>query len=147
MIEKFSMGGGLNKPEKSCAIADNPTGELFLKMLWIRDQAHVFHWQTKFNAEHMTLGAFYEEYLSELDELAEVIFGKTGKTFTIGDGSINLSDYSDKNLSMYLEKTSKVFMKDFPKIFPNNNENIDIYHIVGDILEVINKMRYLMSQK
>ena len=95
----------------------------------------------------MTLGAFYEEYLSELDELAEVIFGKTGKTFTIGDGSINLSDYSDKNLSMYLEKTSKVFMKDFPKIFPNNNENIDIYHIVGDILEVINKMRYLMSQK
>jgi len=150
MIEKFQMGGGLLKKEdkkETCASADNDYGTMFLKFLWVRDQAHIFHWQAKMNSHHVILGSFYEDYLEELDELAETIFGKTGKTFTIGSGTMNFKDYSEENLKMYLQKVPMIFGEYITKQFPNIPENAGIYHVIGDILEVINKMRYLMSQK
>ena len=146
-IQKFKMGGGLGNKNDECVEADNDFGKLMLKFLWVRDQAHIFHWQTKLNAEHVTFGDFYEEYLGELDELAESIFGKKGDTFSIGKGAIKLVDYSDSNIKMYLEKVTNVFTKEFPEYFEKNNDNIGLYHTIGDILELISKLKYLLSQK
>ena len=127
--------------------ADTDLGALILKFLWVRDQAHVFHWQTKLNARHVTLGDFYESYLEELDELAENIFGKIGETFQIGKGQIELVDISETAIEEYKQKVTEIFEIDFPKLFPKTYENEVLYHIIGDILEEINKMKYLLSQK
>lgn len=121
--------------------------DLFMDFLWIRDQAHVFHWQTKSNSQHVILGEFYENYLEELDELAESIFGKTGKTCQVGKGTIQLVDFSDDNLKNYLNKVTEIFNIKFKKVFPEMPENTDLYHIYGDIMELINKLKYLISQK
>lgn len=146
LIKRYNEGGKVSTP-KECTSADNDFGNLILKFLWIRDQAHLFHWQTKFNAEHVNLGDFYEDYLEELDELAESIFGKRGSTFTIGKGIINFVDYSKENLKMYLDRIASVFTKDFPQYFPESKENVGLYHKIGDILELISKLKYLLSQK
>ena len=82
-----------------------------------------------------------------LDELAESIFGKRGSTFTIGKGIINFVDYSKENLKMYLDRIASVFTKDFPQYFPESKENVGLYHKIGDILELISKLKYLLSQK
>ena len=144
-IRAFQKGGGLNK--NSLKSSTKELGPLFLKFLWVRDQAHIFHWQTKLNAQHVILGDFYEEYLNELDELAESIFGQTGHTCSIGEGTIKLVDYSESNLQNYLKEITNIFTVEFTKYFPNTTENIALYHILGDLLEVINKLKYLISQK
>jgi hypothetical protein len=140
------MGGKMTQ-DMPCAEADNELGTLFLKMLWVRDQAHIFHWQTPNNAQHVMLGDFYDAYLGELDELAEGVFGQSGKTFTLGKGKIDIMDYSEENVKMFLNKAAHIFQEEFPMQFPNTPLNLGLYHTVGDILELINKAKYLNSQK
>lgn len=144
LIKAYREGGAASKLEKKNY---KELGPLFLKFLWVRDQAHIFHWQTKSNSQHVILGDFYEDYLEELDELAEVIFGQTGHTCSVGDGVLKLMDYSEENLQKYIREITTIFTYEFPMYFPDINENIAIYHILGDLLEVINKFKYLMSQK
>lgn len=108
----------------------------------------MFHWQTKINSHHVSLGEFYEEYIDELDELVESILGKVKEIPTVGMGTINLMDYSPANLNLYLSKVEMLFTEDFAKHFDKNStENIGLYHTVGDILELISKLKYLLKQK
>ena len=156
IIQKYKTGGDILDEELDELLSnsdhfeksDNKNlGSLFSKMLQFRDQAHIFHWQTDSNSYHTILGEFYEEYLDEIDKLAESIFGKTGATFKISNNKIELVDYSEANLKKFCDEVYSFFVYDFKNYFPNNASNIDLYHIVGDILEVINKTKYLMSQK
>ncbi len=148
LIKQYKSGGNvLDSLEKGMNNNSKDLSELFIKFLWVRDQAHVFHWQTKLNAEHVILGQFYDDYLDEIDELAESIFGKYGKTFEVGKYKIELVDYSEINLKKYLDELTFLFTKEFKLYFPNTIENIDLYHIIGDILELVNKLKYLLSQK
>lgn len=132
----------IEQTEKNKNISD-----LFIKFLWVRDQAHIYHWQTKTNSHHVNLGEFYENYLEKIDELAESIFGKTGKTFTINGETIKLNNFSEDNFKDYLKNITNLFNVEFKKTFPNNNDNVDVYNTLGDILEIINKLKYLSSQK
>jgi len=147
LIKQYQIGGKIKKYNGECVVADNKLGELILKLLWVRDQAHIFHWQTKANAQHIILGEFYTEFLDEVDELVEGIFGVTGELFTIGAGSMNFVDFSEENLKEFLMKTTNIFNKDFSNNFEKNKENDGLYHTVGDILQIIAKLKYLLSQK
>lgn len=144
IIGKYKKGNKLYMGRES---SDSEISDLFMDILWVRDQAHVFHWQTKLNSQHVILGDFYEDYLEEVDELAESIFGKTGKTCKVGNGIIQLKDYSEENLQEYLNKITEIFEVKFKRIFPETSANTDLYHIYGDIMEVINKLKYLIAQK
>lgn len=156
IIQRYKTGGDILDEELG-ELSSNSThfeklnnkslGSLFSKLLQFRDQAHIFHWQTDSNSYHTILGEFYEEYLDEIDKLAESIFGKTGTTFKIAGSKIELVDYSEANLRKFCDEVYSFFVYDFKNYFPNNAKNIDLYHIVGDILEVVNKTKYLMSQK
>jgi hypothetical protein len=35
--------------------------------LWLRNQIHLFHWQTEIGDQHKALGEFYENFLLKLD--------------------------------------------------------------------------------
>ena len=148
LIKQYKSGGDiLDDFEKGLNTNSKNLSDLFIKFLWVRDQAHIFHWQTKLNSQHVILGDFYDNYLDEIDELAESIFGKSGETFKLGKCKIELVDYSDFNLKKYLDDITFLFTKEFKLYFPNTTENIDLYHIIGDILELVNKLKYLLSQK
>lgn len=127
--------------------ASTSLGELILKFLWVRDQAHIFHWQTKSNSIHTTLGDFYELYLEKIDELVECIFGMTEETFKIGTGSIELVDLSEDSLDVYKKTVVDIFESDFPKIFQKTDKTENLYNIINDILGELNKLKYLLSQK
>lgn len=142
-IKAFREGGMAKKLERK----GSDLGPLFVKFLWVRDQAHIFHWQTKSNSEHVTLGQFYEDYMEELDELAESVFGQSGYVCSVGNQSIKLVDYSKENITKYLDEITNIFTQEFQSYFPNTQTNVGLYHILGDIVEVINKLKYLLSQK
>lgn len=138
-IKAFREGGQIVKY--------NDLGPFFIKLLWVRDQAHIFHWQTKLNSEHAILGDFYEEYLNELDALAESIFGQRGYVCSVGDNTIKLKDYSKENIKKYIREVSDIFNIEFHKYIPDTKENIAQHHILGDLLEIVNRFKYLMSQE
>lgn len=51
-------------------------GEMTAMVLLGRDLAHRAHWKTKSYAEHMALGAFYEDVLEQLDNFVEAYQGQ-----------------------------------------------------------------------
>ena len=53
--------------------------DLIATLLHSRNQAHVFHWQTKSQssfAEHMALGTYYDEIVELIDNIVESYQGK-----------------------------------------------------------------------
>lgn len=147
IIQQYAKGGQMESSTKTeCATSSNDYATFFLKCLWIRDQAHIFHWQTRDNAKHVILGEFYDSYLEELDELIEGIFGVTGTTFKLTSGTLNLMDYSPENLQTFIEKASKVFNVEATEICPEIKQNLGLSHTLGDVVETINKLKYLLAQ-
>lgn len=125
--------------------ATNPMAALFVKLLWTRDQAHIFHWQTKSFAQHEALGEFYEGFIEMADELAETIMGKRGR-FSMGTlgATITLEDYSDIALQGYITECCNFFEEEITTII-SPEENDAIYNIVDDIKTALNKIKYLIT--
>ena len=90
-----------------------------------RDQAHVFHWQTKGPgsfAAHKALGKFYEAIPDMLDALVEAYQGKYGicKGFTSPD---TFSTYDKSTAVKYFKGLSKYVEKAYEKL-PKEDTNI-----------------------
>jgi hypothetical protein len=66
--------------------------------------------------------------------------------FELGTGKMELMDYSEENLKNYLDKVTMIFEEKFQQFFPNNDKNLGIYHVLGDVLELVGKLKYLLSQ-
>ena len=103
-----------------------------------RDQAHVFHWQTKGQgsfAAHTALGAYYEAIPDMLDALVETYQGKYGiiEGYTAPD---NFASYDKstaakyfKGLAIYLEKAYEKFPKDDTNIINQLDAFKDLIYV------------------
>jgi len=119
-------------------------GNFLLELLYVRDQAHIFHWQTSSYAQHKALGKFYDDYLDLVDAVAEQVFGKMGKFFMGGQGTITLVDYNSQAMDSYLDQTEAIFRDKMQLVVPVEG-NEEIYNTVEEILSLVNKLRYLLS--
>lgn len=63
-----------NSPEKYSM--NNKAGQLAAMIFVGRDMAHRAHWKTSSYAEHMALGAFYEEVVPLIDAFVESYQGR-----------------------------------------------------------------------
>lgn len=94
--------------------------EIVACLLHSRNQAHVYHWQTKgvgSNAQHLALGEYYESIIDLVDNMVETYQGKydivTGynqylKEYTLNELENNASVYFDL-LVVELEKYKAFF--------------------------------------
>ena len=53
--------------------------ELVCKVFCDRNTAHLQHWNTPSYAQHMALNSFYDDVISDIDEIVEVYQGLFGK--------------------------------------------------------------------
>jgi len=121
-------------------------GRYFTRLLAIRDQAHVFHWQTNSFAQHEAFGEFYEDFLEGVDEMVEAIMGIKGRP-TFGEGaSIIISDYSPENINRFFESAYPVFDNELSAIC-DSEVNEEIFDLARAILANIDKLKYLMTLK
>jgi DNA-binding ferritin-like protein len=127
------------------ATSSNPYGELFVKLLWVRDQAHIFHWQTKSYAKHIAFGDFYEEYIDSVDDLAENIMSKMGVPI-LGNANIQLLDFSEDYMITYLDDVTNIFENQIKNVVPSEGNN-GIYNLIDDVLTLVGKIRYLVTLK
>jgi hypothetical protein len=111
--------------------------------LSLRDQIHVFHWQTEIGDQHSALGDFYGDFLDQLDGLMEVVMGKYGRISVKGIGTpAPLIDLKDINPSEFVEKYVNIFESYKTSTFKNDPE---ILNIIDEILASIQKLKYLLT--
>lgn len=122
---------------------DEPLANLALSLFAIRDQAHMFHWQTKAYSRHMAFGEFYDSFIDKVDELMENIMGKMSSP-TLSQGTITISGYSDSTVADFIQAAKKVFEVQMPQVVPSEG-NGEIYNIAEELVAQINKLSYLLT--
>ena len=136
-IENFE-----NFINENLGTAQNEFGAFFVKMLAVRDQGHIFHWQTRSFAQHQAFGDFYEDYLDFVDALAESIMGVKERPI-IGNATISLVDYSDNSIKKYLEEAYQLFTVEVKTVI--NEKYVEIYNMIEEITALIHKLKYLLT--
>jgi DNA-binding ferritin-like protein len=95
----------LNEAEKKGSTETADIVDMISTLLHSRSQAHIFHWQTKSQssfAEHMALGAYYEEIVELIDGIVESYQGKYD--IMTGYKTIQMVDYkSTEQLISYFK--------------------------------------------
>lgn len=142
MIKSFD---DFNNSMNEGAEAGNPYGTLAVKMLWLRDQSHILHWQTNSFAEHQAFSEFYDTYLELVDNVMELIMGKMGR-FTLGKGTIELQDYSKECMMHCLDEGYTIFTQEVKTVVPEEG-NEEIHNMIEEITAAIDKLKYLLTLK
>jgi hypothetical protein len=123
--------------------ADKNIALVAMHGLALRDQIHVFHWQTEIGDKHTALGDFYESFLEQLDGLMEVVMGKYGRFTVKGVGSpAPLVDLKDVDPDQFVQKYITIF-NDYKKV--TFKDDPEILNIIDEILASIEKLKYLLT--
>jgi DNA-binding ferritin-like protein len=108
----------------------------------LRDQIHLFHWQTEVGDKHKALGDYYDDFLEQLDGLMEVIMGKYGRISVKSVGTPKpLIDLSEVNIEDFVSSKVSIF-EDAKKLFVKDSE---ILNILDEIIAEIQKLKYLLT--
>ena len=113
--------------------------DMVCNILHSRNQAHVFHLQTKSYAEHIALNAYYDAVVPLFDGIVESYQGKYGiiKNFK----SFKVEQYkNDKKTISYFESLLD--------IIDNNRESVDDSYIqnqIDTVQELINSTIYKLK--
>lgn len=129
---------------ETSATASDAVSTFFLKMLALRDQAHIYHWQTTSFAQHDAYGKFYDQYLILVDTIAENIMGVTERP-KFEKAEITLEDFSASSLNTFTENVRKLFTDELSTIV--DKKHTSIYNIADEIVSLANKMQYVLTLK
>jgi len=118
---------------------------LTLELLAVRDQAHLFHWQTKSYEEHIAFGDFYDDFIDKVDVLMENIMAKQDRP-QFSKGSITLVGYSQQAVEEFSQRVKVTLSEKLPLAVPTEG-NEEIYNIVEELKALVNKLDYLLTLK
>jgi len=90
---------------------ENRSHSLFaMKCLSLRDQVHVWHWQTEIEAKHEALGEFYDELLEMTDDIVEMMMGKYGRISVKSIGTpAPLKDLEGSDINEFVKEHANLF--------------------------------------
>jgi len=117
-----------------------------LSLFQIADQAKILHLQTGFDTEHRHFGLFYDTFIGQMDTLIEAIAGKYGKDkLKFGQASIMLYDY-EVALPAFWQLVDSILLEMFYQIFDRDKDS-ELFNIVDEMLDLKNKVQYLLQMK
>ena len=99
--------------------------KLISTLMASRDQAHIFHWQTKGPgsfAAHMALGAYYEAIPDMTDALVEAYQGKYG-IITGYEPAERFDEYAQDSVIKYFKALAMFIERAYAKM-PKEDTNI-----------------------
>ena len=115
----------------------NETGSFVLTLLHAATNAHLLHLRSRSYAEHMALGAFYEELPALVDALAESIQGLTGELIEYPVDYYQPADTAIQELEELQE-----YVREERKNIPQDSE---IQNATDNIAELINSTLYKLK--
>ena len=113
--------------------------EIIIFFFQFRTDVKMFHWQTKLYAYHKISDELLENIDSLSDKLIEALLGKLEKRPDIND-KISIRNMNEKIFNKILDKASEYLIKGF-----NNIEFTEILNIRDEIIEKIDKTKYLLT--
>jgi hypothetical protein len=117
--------------------------ELCEKVLWIKNQALIFHWQETSGFRHEILGKYYKEISEHIDDFVESYIG------TFGEGSIFISNSLYKVVN-FGELTIEEYLLQVEKILLVFRECIDgitgLTNIIDNTLSIVGRNKYLLRK-
>ena len=116
--------------------------ELIKTLLEVRNQTHLWHWQTQSFAEHSALGAFYDTWLDLTDKFVETYSGKYGRP----SGGFNsmVMGYAEGAPLAYLTRIAALMESEAVRsIAPDT----DLQNILDELTAEAQKTCYLLTLK
>lgn len=116
--------------------------ELVKNFLEIRNQAHLWHWQTEGYAEHKALNEFYDGWLDLADDFVETYAGKYGRP-KMGTSCATMP-YSDGCALPYMNKVADFMLSEAVRsIAPDS----DLQNILDEMTSLAKHTAYLLTLK
>jgi hypothetical protein len=124
-------------------------GRAITQAFAIRDQAHIFHLQTRSFARHKNLDNFYHQFLDDVDDLIEMIMGKydikpDGFDKHSTEDLISFTDFEENMLHVFYINAEKVFNNDFYNLI-DPEKDAEIVDQINLIKSRIDTLKYLMT--
>lgn len=112
----------------------------------IRDQAHIFHLQTKSFARHKNLDNFYHQFLDDVDDLIEMIMGKynTEPNDFKQVEPISFNDFTESVLHKFYTEAENLFNRDFYELI-DPEKDAEIVDQINLIKSRLDTLEYLMT--
>ena len=130
----------------------NTLGHIVIKLLNLRNQLYIYHWQTPIYSRHISSDTLIDSLGKNIDILVEAIQGKLGFKLKVSNNClISLSNINDRGIISYIKKhiswLKGGFMNSLYKINGSRDDIFDILNIRDDILNDLNKTLYLFTLK
>jgi hypothetical protein len=113
----------------------NPVDPVMLFVMHIlhsATNAHILHWITRNNAQHMVLGDYYDDVVPMIDKFVESFQGKYGRLHDfIADYKLPATDPMDYMKSLQTEVESLRRMPNFPQDSELQNEVDNIANLIN----------------
>ena len=112
-----------------------------MRMLTIRNQVKLYHWQTGSFARHKATDDLTAALDTNIDAFVESYMGKYGRPKV--SGSIRLHNFSDLAARGFVATQTRYLTKELPKKI--RKEDTDLLNIRDEILGELNKVLYLFT--
>ena len=119
--------------------------EIILRLLKIREQVQILHWQTKSYARHKAYDLYYEELSDLIDAFTESYQGKYGRIELPAGSSLALEDIKELDLNAFLEGIIEMLKVEISANL--DDSDTDLLNIRDEMIGLTNKLVYLLTLK
>ena len=116
-------------------------GDIVIRMLTIRNQIKLYHWQTREFARHTATDALTAALDTNIDAFVESYMGRYGRPKV--RGSIKLHNFSESAAKAFVAKETKYLERDLPRTIGKGDS--DLLNIRDEILGELTKVSYLFT--
>lgn len=120
---------------------------LLHKLLELRNQMKLYHWQTEQHSRHIAADKFLDKAEDIIDSIIEAYQGKY-KTIDLDKNNkeIKLHNIKDKDIEKYLKTVRDFLVKEYEE-YIDKDEDTDLLNLRDELIANINITLYLFSQK
>lgn len=116
-------------------------GDIITRLLTIRNQIKLYHWQTREFARHTATDALTAALDVSIDKFAESYMGRYGRPTV--RGSIKLHNFSEAAAKMFVRRETAYLQRDLPRAIGKGDS--DLLNIRDEILAELTKVSYLFT--
>jgi len=117
--------------------------KLVAPLIKIQQQLRIFHWQSETYAQHKAFGEAYESLNELIDDFIEAFMGRKGKVRAKITYNIELDNFTD-NHTKYINDYISFLTNLSNELDPDDT---DLLNIRDEMLQVLNKLKYLLTLK
>lgn len=110
----------------------------------MQSQFRIYHWQTESFAEHKAFGETYENLDDLIDDFMEAYIPRYSRPYKEEGFTFSAVNYSG-DVTSIIKSFINILVNELPKAF--SPKDTDLLNIRDEMLQLLNKLIYLLSLK